>query len=271
MSGRLRQALGTALTLLALLPAAALPALAQQEVDLELVLLADASRSIDDGEIAFQRQGYAAAITHPDVLAVIRQGYLQRIAVTYVEWGDALSQDVVVDWTVIDGPEAAADFAERLLAAPRRATGPNAIGSALALAQGLIEANDISAVRRVIDFSADSAYSGGGPPIGEARASALAAGIVINGLAILCRDCDSGRPIDYDLEAAFASLITGGPGSFVVTADGLAPFAQAVRRKLILEIAGPGVNHDGPAAAAAEAAPIGRDSTPPNRHKVALK
>ena len=212
-------------------------AAAQERVDLELVLLADASRSIDDGEIRFQRQGYAAAITHPDVLAAISYGYEQRIAVTYVEWGDEHSQEVVVPWTVISGLDSATAFANALLAQPRLATGPNAIGSALAAGQALIEGNQIVGTRRVIDFSADSAYSGGGIPISVARAAALAAGIVINGLAILCRDCESGRPIDYDLEGAFAAFIIGGPGSFVVTADGDQQFAEAVRRKLILEIA----------------------------------
>jgi hypothetical protein len=212
-------------------------AAAQERVDLELVLLADASRSIDDGEIRFQRQGYAAAITHPDVLAAISYGYEQRIAVTYVEWGDEHSQEVVVPWTVISGLDSATAFANALLAQPRLATGPNAIGSALAAVQALIEGNQIVGTRRVIDFSADSAYSGGGIPISVARAAALAAGIVINGLAILCRDCESGRPIDYDLEGAFAAFIIGGPGSFVVTADGDQQFAEAVRRKLILEIA----------------------------------
>lgn len=215
------------------------PASAQERVDLELVLLADASRSIDDAEIRFQREGYAAAITHPDVLAAIAGGYDQKIAVTYVEWGDATSQEVVVPWTIVDGDKSAAAFAGALLAAPRLAFGPNAIGNALAAAHALILGNDLEGTRRVIDFSADSAYSFGGVPIGEARAAALAEGIVINGLAILCRSADcSGRPVDYDLEAAFDSLIVGGPGSFVVTADGPARFAEAVRRKLILEIAG---------------------------------
>lgn len=212
-------------------------AVAQERVDLELVLLADASQSIDDGEIRFQRQGYAAAITHPDVLAAISYGYERRIALTYVEWGDAMSQEVVVPWTIVDGPASAAAFAQALLAPPRLASGPNAIGSALAAAQALIEGNEIAGTRRVIDFSADSAWSGGGVPIAQARAAALAAAIVINGLAILCRDCESGRPIDYDLESAFAAFIVGGPGSFVITADGDQRFAEAVRRKLILEIA----------------------------------
>lgn len=214
-------------------------AAAQEQVDLELVLLADASRSIDDAEIRFQRQGYAAALTHPDVLGAIARGFEQRIAVTYVEWGDASSQDVVVPWTVIDGKDSAAAFGDALLAAPRSAWGPNAIGSALAAGHALIEGNDIDGYRKVIDLSADSAYTFGGIPIGEARAAALSADIVINGLAVLCRaSACSGRPVGYDLEAAFAERIIGGPASFVVTADGDDQFAKAVRRKLLLEIAG---------------------------------
>ncbi len=212
-------------------------AVADERVDLELVLLADASRSIDDGEIRFQRQGYAWAITQPDVLAAIANGYERRIALTYVEWGDADSQEVVVPWTVVDGRISAAAFARHLLETPRRAFGPNAIGNAIAAAHALIEANAIEGTRRVIDFSADSAYSWGGVSIAEARAAALAAEVTINGLAILCRTCN-GRPVSYDLEAAFETIIIGGPGSFVITADSDESFAEAVRRKLLLEIAG---------------------------------
>jgi hypothetical protein len=228
---------------LALLLMAALSLVAEraaaEAVDLELVLLADASRSIDDAEIQFQRQGYAGALTHPEVLGAIAQGFEQRIAVTYVEWGDASSQAVVVPWTVVDGPASAAAFAAELLAAPRRAHGPNAIGNALAVAHGLIESNTFEGYRKVIDFSGDSAWSFGGMPVAQARAAALAADIVINGLAILCRAAEcSGRPVNYDLEKAFAETITGGPASFVVTADRDDRFAEAVRRKLLLEIAG---------------------------------
>ncbi len=213
-------------------------AAAAERVDLELVLLADASRSIDDGEIRHQREGYAAALRHPEVLAAIAGGYEQRIAVTYVEWGDETWQDVVVPWRIVEGPESAAAFAKMLDEAPRRANGPNAIGSALAAAHLLIRANDFDGTRKVIDFSGDSAWTSGGVSVFEARAAILADDIVINGLAILCRDCVTGRPIDYDLESAFASFITGGPGSFVVTADSMASFAEAVRRKMLLEIAG---------------------------------
>jgi hypothetical protein len=210
---------------------------AAEEVDLELVLLADATGSIDDAEIRFQREGYAQAITDPWVIDAITHSGLGRIALTYVEWADAASQDVVVPWAAIDGAQAAGRFAAALLAAPRRARGRNAIGAALLAGLALLEGGPWHGRRQVIDFSADSANNWGGPSIAEARAAVLARGVTINGLAVLCRTC-SGRPVDYDLEAAFESRIVGGAGAFVVTADGATSFAEAVRRKLVLEIAG---------------------------------
>ncbi|MEM9048108.1 MAG: DUF1194 domain-containing protein [Pseudomonadota bacterium] len=218
-----------------------LPAIADaepnEEVDLELVLLADATGSIDAAEIRFQREGYVKAITDPAVIRAIESGLLGRVALAYVEWGDDRSQDIVVDWRVVTNADDAAAFAEALLIPPRRAYGRNAIGAALLFAKGMIEANAYDGLRRVIDFSADSANNWFGPPIETARAEVLEAGITINGLAVLCRSC-SGRPVSYDLEAAFAERIIGGPGAFVITADSADTFADAVRRKLILEISG---------------------------------
>ena len=217
---------------------AAAPAAATErvEVGLELVLLADATGSIDNAEIMFQREGYAQAITNGDVIAAITSSIYGKIAVTYVEWGDAMSQDVVVGWQIIDGAESAARFARDLMIPPRRAHGFNAIGSALLFAKQLIEANEIWSFRRVIDISADSANNWSGPSIEVARDAVIAADITINGLAVLCRHC-SGRPNNYDLEAAFQELIIGGNGAFVVTADSPETFADAVRKKLIMEIA----------------------------------
>jgi hypothetical protein len=215
----------------------ALPAAAQEEVDLELVLLADATGSIDTKEILLQRQGYADALLDPEVLWAIRKGGARgRIAVTYVEWANAVSQDVVVDWTLVEDEASARGFGQRLMAAPRRAFGSNAIGAALLRGLELIESNDIDGWRKVIDLSGDSSGNSQGPTIAAARDAVLGAGVVINGLAILCRDC-SGRPRFENLEEEYATKVIGGPGAFVVTADGDLSFAQAVRRKLILEIA----------------------------------
>ncbi|MGK7755274.1 MULTISPECIES: DUF1194 domain-containing protein [unclassified Roseovarius] len=212
------------------------PALAEtgQEVGLELVLLADASGSIDDMELSFQRQGYASAITDPEVLKAIRDSLYGNVAVTYVEW--ATNTAVVVPWTVIDGEASAQAFADALAGPPRQAYGSNAIGGALLDAKRLIETNDIMAPRAVIDFSGDSIRNSSGPAIAAARAEVLAAGIVINALPILRPE--DGRRAGANLEDEYAERIIGGPGAFMVTADGRDSFARTVRRKLVLEISG---------------------------------
>ena len=161
------------LRFLAFLLMIAAPCTAQQmawDVDLELVLLADATGSIDNDEIMFQRRGYADAMTDPLVLDAIVGGAYARIAAAYVEWGDEFSQEVVVGWMIIDGPDSAAAFAERLMAPPRRAFGRNAIGAALLKGRDMIRSNAHQGLRNVIDLSADTANNWNGPGITEARA-----------------------------------------------------------------------------------------------------
>jgi hypothetical protein len=215
---------------LALLLCLATP-LRAQEVDLELVLLADASGSITQAEIDFQRESTATAITDPAVIEAIQNTLTGSIAVTYVEW--AANQATVAPWTVIDSPETAEAFAAALLGPPRLATGRNAIGDALLEGRRLIEANTIASLRQVIDFSGDSAGNYSGTSIEAARDQVVASGIVINGLPIL--DGGEGDPLLQEYEAR----IIGGPGAFAIPALGRSEFVTALRRKLILEIAGP--------------------------------
>jgi len=206
-----------------------------QDIELELVLLADASGSISDREIRFQREGYATALTDPGVLSAISNTAYGAIAVTYVEW--ATNTAVVVDWTRIDDAASAEAFAAALLGPPRQAYGRNAIGGALLDGKRLIEENDFDGWRKVIDFSGDSANNYAGPPIEQARDEVVAAGITINALPILCRFCDS--PARYpDLGAIYEERIIGGRGAFVVVAESEADLADAIKRKLILEISG---------------------------------
>lgn len=217
--------------ILALLLAA--PVSAQEiETDLELVLLADASGSIDADELLFQRQSYATAITDPAVVSAIENTLYGSIAVTYVEW--AATQATVVDWTLIADMESATAFAEALIGPPRQASGRNAIGAALLYGKDQIESNDINGFRRVIDFSGDTMANSFGPPITVARDQVVAAGITINALPIL-------RNTQWqadDLPAAYEANIIGGPNAFVMPARSGPEFTHAVRRKLILEIAG---------------------------------
>ena len=227
------------LRVLGMLLAVAAPAAAQERerVDLVLVLLADASGSIDAQEVALQRAGYAEAMADAEVLwAIANGGALGRIGVTFVEW--AAGQAVAVDWMVVEDEASARAFGERLTAAPRGAWGSNAIGAALLRGLELIETAPYEGARAVIDLSGDSIWNPQGPPIEAARDVVVGEGVTINGLAILCEEGCSGRPRGGNLEAEYEARLIGGVGAFVATADGTERFAQAVRRKLIMEIAG---------------------------------
>lgn len=214
------------------------------EVDVELVLAADGSGSIDDDELKLQREGYAEAITSPEVLNAIRTGAVGTIAIAYMEWGGPASQHVIVDWHLVSDAASAEKFAALLRSRPRAAAGYNSISNAIDFSVRMIERNGHEAGKRVIDVSGDGPNIGG-RSIDEARAEAVAKGVTINALAI--RRPGSGVAISagafgMPLDEYYRRNVIAGPGAFVEIADATRSFAAAVRSKLVLEIAG------GPAA-----------------------
>ncbi|WP_225767344.1 DUF1194 domain-containing protein [Inquilinus sp. Marseille-Q2685] len=229
---------GFGLVFTLLLPTA--PAAAQdQPVDLELVLAVDVSRSMDDDEQALQRDGYVSALTHPEVIDAITSGVHGRIAITYVEWAGAGSQAVILPWRLIDGAAAArtaaADLSESFGTVMRRGT---SISGALLFTVGLFDNNGFEGLRRTIDISGDGPNNAGWPVAGP-REMALAKGITINGLPIILkRGGFGGLPEPEMLDAYYRDCVIGGPGAFTVPVRSTAQFAEAIRRKLVLEIAG---------------------------------
>jgi hypothetical protein len=208
-----------------------------EPVDVELVIAADGSGSIDADELALQRDGWASALESADVLAAIRDGYIGAIAVVYVEWGGPSSQHVIVDWHVIRDAAGASVFGAKLRQAPRAARGYNSISAAIRFGVGLVESNAHEGARKVVDVSGDGPNIGG-PPISEVRAETLAKGFTINALAI-SRPGGSIRSADgLPLDRYYAERVIGGPGAFVEIADETRPFAVAAKRKLLQEIAG---------------------------------
>lgn len=205
---------------------------ADTEVDLELVLAVDTSRSIDADEVALQRAGYIAAIRHPDFIEAIKTGYRGRIALAYFEWAGQVRQETLVTWQVIDSAESANAFADRIGAAsPVTSLRGTSISSALIFATGLIGAASFAEDRRVIDVSGDGPNNTGSP-VETARDAALSAGIVINGLPMLIRP----SPTYKHLDRYYANCVIGGPGSFMLPVYDMSEFATAIRRKLILEV-----------------------------------
>jgi hypothetical protein len=226
------------LALALLLALAAAPAPAETEVDMELVLAVDVSRSMSPAELEIQRRGYAEALVSDEVLSAIAQGFTGRVALAYMEWAGSGSSRLVVDWTVIAGREDAERVAAALLAHTPSGLRRTSISGAIAHAAALFEDNGYTSFRQVIDVSGDGPNNHGAPVTG-ARDDALARGIVINGLPLMTRDAYGGMWHLEDLDAYYAACVTGGPGAFVIPVRDWEEFPAAVRRKLVLEIAGP--------------------------------
>lgn len=206
-------------------------------VDLELVLAVDVSGSMDPEEQRLQRAGYAAAMTDPQVLGAVRTGSYGRIAVTYVEWAGASAQQVTVPWTLVDDGESAEAFAQRVAAAPPARIRGTSISGALAFSAPLFDGNGYEGVRRVIDVSGDGPNNMG-PPVVPARDAVLARGIVINGLPIMLRPSQFGILDISALDVYYTDCVIGGPASFVVPVREPGQLAEAIRQKLVLEVAG---------------------------------
>jgi Protein of unknown function (DUF1194) len=220
---------------------AAPAARAAEPVDLLLVLAADVSRSVTEPKFKLQREGAAAAITHPDVVRAITSGPNRRIAICFVEWATAGQQNVVVDWTLIGDGESARSFGGKLVELPRSFSGSTSISNAIDFAVIQLERAPFKAERRVIDVSGDG-NNNSGRPVTAARDDALAKGITINGLVILTPLSETFRPEHTHppggLEKYFQDNVIGGFGAFTVVAESHESFGRALTKKLIAEIAG---------------------------------
>lgn len=217
-------------------PLTGAPIVAQQsggEVDVELVLAVDTSRSMDYEEVRIQRQGYLEALRHAEFIEVVKGGLTGRIAIAYFEWAGGVVSQSVIDWQVIENEQDARDFADRLEARPIDSQRRTSISAAIAQGATMIVANSFSGMRQVIDISGDGPNNSGNP-VSPARDRAVEAGIVINGLAIMLRP--SGTP--GGLDQYYGDCVIGGPGSFVLPVHRIEDFAVAVRRKLVMEVSG---------------------------------
>lgn len=210
---------------------------AEVAVDVELVLAVDVSGSMDASEHQVQRQGYETAMVHPDVLDAIRGGMTGRIAVTYVEWAGPGLQRVIVPWMMIDGAESAQLFVDRLRARPISQIRGTSISGMLLLAPSLFEDNGFEGLSRVVDISGDGPNNRG-RRVDVVRDSVVAEGITINGLPVLLNPSGRGTLGFEGLVRYYEDCVIGGFGAFVLGVNDPDHLADAIRRKLVLEIAG---------------------------------
>ena len=209
----------------------------EASVDVELVLAVDVSYSMDMDELAIQREGYAQAIVSKEFLQALKTGPHGKIAVTYFEWAASSDQKIIIPWRLIDGPETADAVANEIMKTPIRRASRTSISGAINFAMPLFEEDPHRGLRRVIDISGDGPNNNGSP-VTLARDAALEKGIVINGLPIMVKEPSFSTMDIENLDWYYEDCVIGGPGSFVVTIKDREKFKEAIRTKLILEVAG---------------------------------
>jgi hypothetical protein len=222
---------------------------AAEPVDIELVLAVDVSLSMSPDELEIQRHGYAAALTHDDVLQAIADGAQGKIAVTYVEWAGTTWQHVIVPWTVIANRADAERVVAQLSAYPPNSARRTSISGALEFGSDLFAESGFQSVKRVIDISGDGPNNQGAP-VDITRDGLVKQGITINGLPLMTRSGFTSVYDVKDLDRYYTDCVIGGPGAFMIPVNDWTQFPEAIRRKLVLELAGP----DSPQWAADEAA-----------------
>jgi hypothetical protein len=205
-------------------------------VNVELVIAVDVSYSMDMDELAIQREGYAQAIVSKDFLQALRAGP-GKVAVTYFEWSMSGDERIIIPWRVIDGPESADAVAAEIMKTPVRRGSSTSISGAINFALQLFEENPYHGFRRVIDISGDGPNNDGAPVTG-ARDAALAKGIIINGLPIMVKEPSYLTTDIENLDLYYEDCVIGGPGAFIITIKDRKNFQEAIRNKLVLEVAG---------------------------------
>ncbi|WP_370638443.1 DUF1194 domain-containing protein [Aurantimonas sp. VKM B-3413] len=206
-------------------------------MDVELVLAVDVSWSMDLSEQEIQREGYAAAFRSREVQEAILEGVYGRVAVAYVEWAGTHSQSVVVPFTLIDSKEAAEAFAYRLATELPDRERRTSIASAIDVVAPMFDGNGFDGLRRVIDISGDGPNNQG-RPVTEARDAAIARGVIINGLPLMTSGGYGSWGSIAHLDRYYSDCVIGGPGAFMIPVNDWSQFPEAVRRKLIMELAG---------------------------------
>jgi len=212
---------------------------AAQAVDLELVITTDVSFSVDDNEARMQREGAVVAFRSPEVVKAIQSGTLGKIAVAYIDFSNANTTRVVVNWQVIHDKASAEAFADAIALARRTDGVQTSISSGIEAATRMIENNEFEGAKKVIDVSGDGPNNEG-RFVDKVRDEVVAKGIIINGLPIVTEADKFDVYYLADLDKYYEGCVIGGPGSFIQVAHGFADLARALRRKLVLEISDAG-------------------------------
>jgi hypothetical protein len=212
--------------------AATAAAVAAERADTALVLAVDVSGSVDGGRFGLQMEGIAKAFEDARVQQAILSGPRGAIVVALVEW--STKPRLGLSWTLVASVEDARALAARIRMLPRVDSQFTCMSAALRFVEEkILPRLPVAADRTVIDVSGDGVDNcNPSEPVDAVRARLVSGGAVINGLPIL-----TGEQTDT-LEDWYGEHVVGGPGSFVLAANGYDDVDRAMRQKFLMEISG---------------------------------
>jgi hypothetical protein len=261
LRGRHTHALGTSLVLAiwASVLANALPAARAgvgQAADVALIVAVDVSQSVDEERYRLQMEGIAQALEDPGVISAIMNGANGNILITMIAWADTATP--ILDWTRISSKADAYNVAAHVRRLPHTGGEFTCMARMLrGVALKVIPDIPVNAQRIVLDVSGDGIDNcSDRDALHEERDRVLALSATINGLPIIVpgenETVGSGayrapgfglrelsqRPDaeSTTLDQWFKDHIIGGPGAFLMAAQGYADFGRALRQKFVTEI-----------------------------------
>lgn len=219
------------------------------EVDTALIVSVDVSNSVDDARYKLQMEGIARALEDPDVIQAIIGGAKGGILFSMVTWADQAK--VNLPWIHITNAAEAKAAAMRVRALPRQGGEFTCMSRMMRfVSDKIVPQIPAKAAKVVLDVSGDGRDNcNEQEPVEKVRDELVSYGVTVNGLPILegnegegpggvptqsylPGEGSSGAP----LEDWYRDHVKGGPGSFVLPANGYADFGRAIRQKFVLEV-----------------------------------
>lgn len=228
------------------------PSATEATVDVALIVSVDVSGSVDKDRFALQMGGIARALEDPDVIGAMLGGPHRAIMFTLVDWSEFASAPI--PWTRVASRADAYALAARVRETQRPEGEFTCVAHMMSFVSDLTLPTLPSLAERVVmDVSGDGIDNcDGDEATAERRDALMKAGLTINGLPIHEGDPAQplgvgafrapGRPFQAGavkpttLEPWYRKHVIGGPGSFLLPANGYDDFARAIKEKFALEI-----------------------------------
>jgi hypothetical protein len=223
------------------------------EVDTALIVSVDVSNSVDDARYKLQMEGIARALEDPGVIQAIIGGAKGGILFSMITWADQAK--VNLPWTRITNAGEAKAAAMRVRALPRQGGEFTCMSRMMRfVSDKIVPQIPAKAVKVVLDVSGDGRDNcNEQEPVEQVRDELVSYGVTVNGLPILEGNegegegpggvptqsylpAKPGESSGTPLEDWYRDHVKGGPGSFILPANGYADFGRAIRQKFVLEV-----------------------------------